>query len=80
MSNVLDRVKQIVSMELRAELKSLTPETNFVNDLGCDSLDAVELVMDFEEEFNIDIPDDKEEGIKTIQQAVTAIEEALAQR
>lgn len=74
-SPVADRVKAIVSERLGVEPEKITPETSFVNDLGADSLDIVELVMEFEEAFGMSIPDDKAEEITTVGQAVRYIEE-----
>ena len=77
MSDIADRVKEIVAKQLGAEDEAITPEATFVEDLGADSLDGVELVMAFEEEFGLEIPDDKAEDIKTVQSAVDFIEENL---
>ena len=77
MSDIADRVKEIVAKQLGAEDEAITPEATFVEDLGADSLDVVELVMAFEEEFGLEIPDDKAEDIKTVQSAVDFIEENL---
>lgn len=75
MATVLERVVDIVSEQLGAEKEKITEETHFVNDLGADSLDTVELVMELEEEFDINIPDDAAEKIQTIGEAVKHIEE-----
>ena len=72
---VQDRVIDIVAEQLGVEKEKVTPETSFVNDLGADSLDTVELVMELEEEFDINIPDDAAEKIQTIGEAVRHIEE-----
>jgi len=77
MSDIADRVREIVAKQLGAEDEAITPEATFVEDLGADSLDVVELVMAFEEEFGLEIPDDKAEDIKTVQSAVDFIEENL---
>ena len=76
MSSVSERVISIVAEQLGVDKEKVTPETHFVNDLGADSLDTVELVMELEEEFNIDIPDDSAEKIQTVGQAIKFIEEA----
>lgn len=68
-----ERVKQIVCDKLDFDPESVRGESSFVNDLGADSLDTVELVMAFEEEFNIEIPDDKAEEITTVKQAIDHI-------
>ncbi|MGI9455796.1 MAG: acyl carrier protein [Aeoliella sp.] len=74
MASVLDRVADIVSEQLGVDKDKISPETSFVNDLGADSLDTVELVMELEEEFDINIPDDAAEKIQTVGQAVEYIE------
>ncbi|MFS8808404.1 acyl carrier protein, partial [Synechococcus sp. R6-10] len=67
---VYSRVRKIVSDQLGVEDDKVTPEANFQNDLGADSLDTVELVMAFEEEFDLEIPDEDAERIATVQDAV----------
>ena len=74
MASVLERVIDIVAEQLGVDKDKITPETSFVNDLGADSLDTVELVMELEEEFDINIPDDAAEKIQTVGQAVEYIE------
>ena len=66
----MERVTDIVADNLGVDKEKITPETSFVNDLGADSLDTVELVMELEEEFDINIPDDAAEKIQTVGQAV----------
>ena len=73
--SVQDRVIEIVSEQLNVSKEQITMETSFINDLGADSLDLVELVMEFEDEFDITIPDEEAEQIKTVGQAVKYIEE-----
>jgi acyl carrier protein len=73
-ASVQERVIDIVSEQLGVDKEKVTPETSFVNDLGADSLDTVELVMELEEEFDITIPDDAAEKIQTVGQAVQYIE------
>jgi acyl carrier protein len=75
---VQDRVIDIVAEQLGVDKDKVTPETSFVNDLGADSLDTVELVMELEEEFDISIPDDAAEKIQTVGQAIDFIEKAQA--
>ena len=75
---VADRVIDIVAEQLGVDREKVTPETSFVNDLGADSLDTVELVMELEEEFDINIPDDAAEKIQTVGQAIDFIEKAQA--
>ncbi|MEE2706326.1 MAG: acyl carrier protein [Planctomycetota bacterium] len=74
MASVEERVIDIVAEQLGADKEKITVETHFVNDLGADSLDTVELVMELEEEFDISIPDDAAEKIQTIGEAVKHIE------
>lgn len=75
MASVEERVITIVSEQLGVPDKSkVTRETSFVNDLGADSLDTVELVMEFEEEFNINIPEEAAEKIQTVGEAIDYIE------
>jgi acyl carrier protein len=73
-ASVKERVIDIVAEQLGVNKEQITPETSFVNDLGADSLDVVELVMELEEEFDINIPDDAAEKITTVGQAVDYIE------
>lgn len=75
MASVMERVCDIVSEQLGVDKDKIAAETSFVNDLGADSLDLVELVMEFEEEFNVSIPDDVTDKIQTVGQAVKFIEE-----
>ena len=76
MSDVEDRVKKIVVEHLGVEEDKVTENASFIDDLGADSLDTVELVMAFEEEFGIEIPDDAAENIQTVGDAVKFIKEA----
>ncbi|OQW92480.1 MAG: acyl carrier protein [Beggiatoa sp. IS2] len=73
MSTVEERVKKIVVEQLSVKEEGVTNESSFVDDLGADSLDTVELVMALEEEFNIEIPDEEAEKITTVQQAIDYI-------
>jgi acyl carrier protein len=73
MSDVLARVQKIISEHLNVEESKITLEANFIDDLGADSLDTVELVMAFEEEFGIDIPDAEAEKIRTVKDTVDYI-------
>ena len=70
MSDIADRVKKIVIEHLNVEAEKVTENASFIDDLGADSLDTVELVMAFEEEFNVEIPDDAAESIVTVGDAV----------
>lgn len=74
MSDTFEKVKKIAAEQLGVEESEVKPEANFVNDLGADSLDTVELVMALEEEFGIEIPDDAAEKIETVQAAVDYID------
>jgi len=80
MSNVAERVKKIVVEHLGVEEAKVTDKASFIDDLGADSLDNVELVMAFEEEFGVEIPDDAAEKIQTVQDAITFIEAAEASK
>ena len=72
-ANIADRVKQIIVEQLGVDAAEVTPNAHFVNDLGADSLDTVELVMALEEEFDTEIPDEQAEKIQTVGQAVEYI-------
>ena len=74
MSETADRVKKIVVEHLGVEQEKVTEEASFIDDLGADSLDIVELVMAFEEEFGVEIPDDAAEKITTVRDAIDYIE------
>jgi acyl carrier protein len=75
-ASVQERVIDIVAEQLGVNKDQVSRETSFVNDLGADSLDTVELVMELEEEFDINIPDDAAEKIQTVGQAIDFIEQA----
>lgn len=74
MSDIAQKVKAIIVEKLGVEENEVTTEANFTQDLGADSLDTVELIMEFEKEFNITIPDDQAENIQTVGQAVDYLE------
>lgn len=74
MASIEERVKKIVAEQLGVDESKIKRESRFVNDLGADSLDNVELVMEFEEEFNIQIPDNAAEKIQTVGEAIDFIE------
>lgn len=78
MSEISERVKAIIVDKLGVSEAEVTPEATFHQDLGADSLDTVELIMEFEKEFGISIPDEKSEGIQTVGDAIKFIEEAKA--
>ena len=73
--NVKDRVIEIVCEQMGATKEKVTEQTSFINDLGADSLDTVELVMEFEDEFDLNIPDEDAEKIATVGEAIKYIEE-----
>jgi acyl carrier protein len=77
MSDVEERVKKIVVENLSVDADKVSAEASFIDDLGADSLDIVELVMAFEEEFSVEIPDDAAEKIMTVGDAVSFIEQNL---
>ncbi|MBN1626408.1 MAG: acyl carrier protein [Deltaproteobacteria bacterium] len=77
MSEILEKVKKIIAEQLDVSEADITPSASFVDDLGADSLDQVELIMAMEEEFNISIPDEDAEKISTVQDAVDYIKKAL---
>ncbi|EAW38268.1 acyl carrier protein [Lyngbya sp. PCC 8106] len=77
MSDTFEKVKKIAAEQLGVEDSEVKPEANFVNDLGADSLDTVELVMALEEEFGIEIPDEAAEKIETVQAAVDYIDKQV---
>jgi acyl carrier protein len=77
MSDIAARVKAIIVDKLGVDENEVTPEASFTNDLGADSLDTVELIMEFEKEFNIAIPDDQAEKISTVGEAIAHIEENI---
>ncbi len=74
MSDIEKRVKQIIVDKLGVDENEVTSDASFTNDLGADSLDTVELIMEFEKEFNIAIPDDQAEKISTVGEAIAYVE------
>ncbi|MGM9868188.1 MAG: acyl carrier protein [Sodaliphilus sp.] len=78
MSEISERVKAIIVDKLGVSDAEVTPEATFQQDLGADSLDTVELIMEFEKEFEISIPDDQSEKIQTVGDAIKFIEDAQA--
>ena len=77
MSDVAAKVKAIIVDKLGVDESEVTSEASFTNDLGADSLDTVELIMEFEKEFDLAIPDDQAEKISTVGEAIAHIEEAV---
>ncbi len=78
MSTIAERVTKIIVDKLGVDESEVTPEASFINDLGADSLDTVELIMEFEKEFNISIPDDQAEQIQTVGLAIEYLEKHSA--
>ena len=79
MSQNMDKVREIIIDKLGVEDSKITEDAKFIDDLGADSLDTVELIMQFEEEFNIEIPDDDAESIVTVGKAIDYIDSKLAE-
>ena len=75
MADLDEKVKEIIAKELGVERDKLTNEASFMEDLGADSLDTVELVMEFEKEFNIDIPDEDAEKLRTVGDAIAYLQQ-----
>jgi len=75
--SIEEKVKEIIIKQMGANKEQITPETSFINDLGADSLDTVELVMEFEDEFDINIPDEDAEKIQTVGHAINYIKEHI---
>lgn len=78
MSEIAEKVKKIIIDKLGVDETEVVPEASFTNDLGADSLDTVELIMEFEKEFDISIPDEEAEKIQTVGQAVSYVESQKA--
>ena len=78
MADIEQRVKEIIAEQLSIDVAEVKPEASFIDDLGADSLDTVELIMAFEEEFNLEIPDEEAEKIKTVGDAIEHIKNHLA--
>jgi acyl carrier protein len=74
----VNKVKEIIVNQLGVDVSEVTPEASFIDDLGADSLDTVELVMAFEEEFNVEIPDEDAEKLTTVGAAIDYLEKKLA--
>jgi acyl carrier protein len=77
MSTIADRVKKIIVDKLGVDEDQVTPEANFINDLGADSLDTVELIMEFEKEFDVSIPDEQAEKITSVGDAISFLEKEV---
>ena len=78
MSDIREKVKKIIIDKLGVEESEVTDEASFTNDLGADSLDTVELIMEFEKEFNLSIPDDQAEKIQKVGQAIEYLEKHVS--
>lgn len=78
MSSIQEKVYEIIEQKLSVNPEQITPEASFTDDLGADSLDTVELVMDFEEVFNITIPEEDQEKLRTVQDAIDYLEANLS--
>ncbi len=79
MSSIAERVSKIIVDKLGVDESEVTKEASFTNDLGADSLDTVELIMEFEKEFDISIPDEQAENIQTVGQAISYLESQTQQ-
>lgn len=77
MTNIEEKVKEIIKNKLGVEDSAITPTASFTNDLGADSLDTVEMVMEFEKAFNIQIPDEDAEKIATVGDAINYLKQKL---
>jgi acyl carrier protein len=77
-ANIAETVRKIVAEQLGVDMEKVVPEASFIDDLGADSLDTVELVMALEEEFDQEIPDEDAEKIRTVQDAINYIQDRLA--
>jgi acyl carrier protein len=80
MSDIASKVKGIIVEKLGVDESEVTPEASFTNDLGADSLDTVELIMELEKEFNVSIPDEQAENITTVGQAINYLEEQVGKK
>ena len=75
MSAIEEKVKEIITKQMGVKAEQITKETSFINDLGADSLDTVELIMEFEDAFDMNIPDEEAEKVRTVGDAIKYIEE-----
>ena len=80
MAEIVNEVKQIIEDKLGVNAEQITMEASFIDDLGADSLDIVELVMDFEDKFEVDIPDEDAEKMRTVGEAIKYLESRLADK
>lgn len=77
MASIQEQVYEIIQRKLSVNPEQITPEASFTEDLGADSLDTVELVMDLEEQFNLTIPEEEQENLRTVQDAIDYLEQHL---
>ncbi|HHK66942.1 acyl carrier protein [Candidatus Acetothermia bacterium] len=80
MSDISEKVKAIICDQLMVEPEEVNTDSSFVEDLGADSLDTVELIMEFEDEFGVEIPDEEAEKISTVGEAIAYLENLLAEK
>ncbi len=80
MSEIADRVREIIAEQLLVDVDEVTDEASFVEDLGADSLDTVELIMEFEDEFGVEIPDEDAEKVQTVSEAINYIEKLVQEK
>ena len=80
MAATAEKIRQIIAEQLGVKAEDVTPQASFIDDLGADSLDTVELVMALEEEFSIEIPDEDAEKMRTVSEAIKYIEEKVSQK
>jgi len=80
MSDISEKVKAIICDQLMVDPEEVNPDSSFVEDLGADSLDTVELIMEFEDEFGVEIPDEEAEKISTVGEAIAFLENLLAEK
>lgn len=80
MAAVADKIKSIIAEQLGVKVEEVTPQASFIDDLGADSLDTVELIMALEEEFSVEIPDEDAEKMTTVGDAIRYIEEKTANK
>ena len=78
MSEILEKVQSIIAEKLSVDAADVTPEKSFTNDLGADSLDVIDILMTVEDEFNIEVPDEDAENVKTVAQMVDYIKEKIS--
>ncbi len=80
MSEIADRVREIIAEQLLVDVDEVTDEASFVEDLGADSLDTVELIMEFEDEFGVEIPDEDAEKVQTVGESINYIEKLVQEK